>query len=169
MTQFTFKTPGDPASSSPEAEDSIQHFLLGSEFAASGEYEKAEHAFANAVLLAPAFHLARYQLGLLQFSSGRLAVALLTWEPFLAMDEAEALPHFVRGFAMLAQDQLEAARAHFETGLNRNETNPAVFDDIRKVIERMGVARQDDSPVASGEHSANQVLISNYGKSGALH
>jgi tetratricopeptide (TPR) repeat protein len=169
MTQFTSKTPGDPASSSPDAEDSIQHFLLGSEFAASGEFEKAEQAFANAVLLAPAFHLARYQLGLLQFSTRRVAVAFLTWEPLLAMDEAEALPHFVRGFAMLAQDQFEAARAHFETGLNRHETNPAVFDDIRKVIDRIGAARQVDSPAASEEHSANQILISNYGKSGALH
>ena len=59
----------------------VPHFLAGSEYAALGQMEQAEAELANAVLLAPAFHIARYQLGLLQFSSGRAATALVTWEP----------------------------------------------------------------------------------------
>jgi tetratricopeptide (TPR) repeat protein len=150
-------------------ESGVPHFLLGSEYAALGHVEKAELAFANAVLLAPALHLARYQLGLLQFSLGRAAVAFVTWGPLLTLDEREALPHLVRGFAALAQDQAETARAHFECGLARNASNPALSDDIRKVIEEMGNPRQDADQGAPDEQSANHILISNYGKSGTLH
>ena len=150
-------------------ESGLPHFLLGSEFAALGAVDKAELAFANAVLLAPAFHLARYQLGLLQFSSGRAAVALVSWGPLLTLDEGEALPHFVRGFAALAQDQFDAARAHFESGLERNSNNPALSDDIRKVMDRMEAPPEVPVRAAAEDHSANHILISNYGKAGTLH
>src|SRR4051812_25103195 len=52
----------------------LPHFMIGSEHAAAGRMAQAEAEFANAVLLAPLLHLARYQLGLLQFSSGRAAM-----------------------------------------------------------------------------------------------
>ena len=60
---------------------SLPQFLLGAEYATIGKTELAEAAFANATRLAPDFPMARYQLGLLQFSSGRAAMALLTWQP----------------------------------------------------------------------------------------
>src|SRR3954464_14411872 len=90
----------------------IPHFLIGSEHAAAGELEAAEPAFANAVLLAPEFLLARYQLGLLQFSSKRAALALVTWGPLLALAATESLGHYVRGFAALAQDRFAESLDH---------------------------------------------------------
>jgi len=153
----------------------MPHFLAGSEYAAMGQLEKAEAALANAVLLAPAFHIARYQLGLLQFSSGRAAVALVTWEPLIALDETQALGHFVRGFAALAQDDFVQAKAHFTTGLARNMDNAALSADIQKVLQGIDDAQARNSGVASqqpAEHdeAAAHVLLSNYDKySGTLH
>lgn len=155
----------------------IPHFLAGSEYAALGQYEKAEAALANAVLLAPAFDIARYQLGLLQFSSGRAAVALVTWQPLFALDDAQALGHFVRGFAALAQDNFAQAKEHFQAGLERNTGNPALSADIRKVMQGIEDALSKNGPEVPTPHepaeqdpSAAHVLLSNYGKfGGTLH
>ena len=150
-------------------------FLRGSELASFGRVDDAEAAFANAVLLAPGFHIARYQLGLLQFSSGRAAVGLVTWHALFALTDADPLLHFVRGFAALTQDRSESARAHFNEGLSRDGGNASVAADIRKVLDRMdagaaGASSASATPEpARVEPSANHILIANYGKSGTMH
>ncbi len=150
----------------------MPHFLAGSEYAALGQIEQAEAELANAVLLAPAFHIARYQLGLLQFSSGRAAAALVSWQPLFDLDEKQALGHFVRGFAALAQDDFLGAKGNFETGLARNTDNPALSADIQKVLQGISDAQAQPSQPATTreiEPAAAHVLVSNYGKYGTLH
>lgn len=142
----------------------IPHFLIGSEHAAAGNVEAAEAAFANAVLLAPEFHIARYQLGLLQFSSGRAAIALLTWQPLFALAESDPLVHFVRGFAALAQDQFEASLAHYRSGLERNADNPAVSADIGKMIEAVESLLQRPASESTPPGAPGHVLLSGYMK-----
>ena len=148
----------------------LPQFLLGAEFAALGHVTEAEAAFANATRLAPGFPMARYQLGLLQFSSGRAAMALLTWEPLLQLAESDPLPHFVRGFAALANDQFEAALQHFQEGLALNTDNPALGSDIEKVIAGIRA-------LAPNSHDGSQeitdsdahVLLANYQQQGRPH
>lgn len=148
----------------------VPQFLIGSEHASAGNVEAAEAAFANAVLLAPSLAVARYQLGLLQFSSGRAAVALLTWQPLLDLPDADALPHFVRGFAELAQDHFEDALGHFRAGLACAGGNPAIAADISKVIaevERLLAAQGQPATDAAGaaeDARAGHVLLAGYGK-----
>jgi tetratricopeptide (TPR) repeat protein len=142
----------------------LPHFLRGSEYASLGEWEKAEAELANAVLLAPDLHLARYQLGLLQFSSGRAAAALVTWQPLAAAGADASLSEFVRGFAALAQDAFAAARVHFEAGLADPQVNAAVAGDIRKILQKMP---DDHSGSPSGQDqpaSESHVLVANYDK-----
>jgi len=154
-----------------DAASGIPHFLMGSEYAALGEIDKAETALANAVVLAPALHIARYQLGLLQFSSGRASLAFVSWGPLFDLDESQALLHFVRGFGALAQDDFAAAEAHFEAGLLRNHQNPPLSADIQKVIAGIRQAKANNGSAAKteDEQSASHVLVSNYGKFGTLH
>jgi tetratricopeptide (TPR) repeat protein len=154
----------------------MPHFLLGSEYAASGDIANAETSLANAVLLAPGLHIARYQLGLLQFSSGRAAAALVTWGPLFALEETGGLVHFVRGFGALAQDDLEDAQRHFDAGLSRNTENPALSGDIQKVLAgirelQATQASSGPTPSITGDEPqpANHVLVSNYGKVPTLH
>jgi tetratricopeptide (TPR) repeat protein len=149
----------DPASGIP-------HFLMGSEHASLGHFAEAESAFANAVLLSPAFPLARYQLGLLQFSSQRAAMALLTWQPLLDLPESDALLHFVRGLSALARNAFEAALGHFRTGLACEPSNPALCGDIRQLVD--AVEKLERGAGDSADHSqATHVLLSAYG--GRLH
>lgn len=141
----------------------IPHFLIGSEHAAAGDMAAAESAFANAVLLSPEFMLARYQLGLLQFTSSRAAVALVTWGPLFALPSAQSLGHFVRGFAALAQDRFADCLEHLRAGLACDEVNPAVGADIRQVIDAVERLPQVQGG-APRETAASHVLLAGYGR-----
>ncbi|MFI4927378.1 MAG: hypothetical protein ACHP7E_06805 [Burkholderiales bacterium] len=140
----------------------LPHFLIGSEHAAAGNQQAAESAFANAVLLAPGFELARYQLGLLQFSAGRAALALVTWQPLFGPGAQASLGRFVRAFAALAQDGLQEAVALFEAGLACDDLNIAVASDVRQVtagLRALLSSREDGAPPAE-EH----VLLAAYAR-----
>lgn len=144
-------------------ESGIPHFLIGSEHAAAGDIPAAETAFANAVLLSPEFVLARYQLGLLQFSSERAAMALVTWQPLFRLPEQESLGHFVRGFAALAQDQFDEALRHYRSGLACEGTNPSVATDIARVVEAVeGLSRRAGSPAPTPD--SQHVLLAGYAR-----
>jgi len=144
----------------------VPHFLLGAEFAQSGEMPDAEAAFSNAVLLAPRFDMARFQLGLVQFTCGRAAVALVTWQPLFLLDETDPLRAFVNGFAALAQDQFAQAHERFARGVELNSSNAALNADMRKVMQRIqdhvqGNRNGTDKTHESAESGAH-VLLSNY-------
>ena len=156
LSLFARASEADPSSGLP-------HFLIGSEQASAGNFQAAELSFACAVLLSPSFPLARYQLGLLQFSSQRAPLALLTWQPLFQLPEDDALHHFVRGFAALAQDAFDEALQHFRRGLDCKPANPALCADILRVIdavERLGRA-QPESPEGT---VADHVLLSAYAR-----
>jgi len=146
--------------------DARPQFLMGSELAAAGRIDEAEAALANAVLLAPDFHIARYQLGLLQFSAARVAAALVTWAPLAALNEDSPLRHFVQGCATLAQDDLVCARARFEAGLSLDGEKSPAAADVEKVLRALPHASGDaPSPQLAREETSGRlhVLISNYG------
>ncbi|MBL8515565.1 MAG: hypothetical protein JNM76_01240 [Betaproteobacteria bacterium] len=162
------------ASAAPES--GIPHFLIGSELAAAQRYAEAESAFASAVVLSPEFPLARYQLGLLQFTSGRIPMAMMTWEPLLQLAQGP-LPHFVQGFAAMATDNFSKAVSLFQEGISRNHDNPALSRDIEMVIAE--IQSKTDSASAAGERmngaaetdarSEAHVLLANYQQSGLPH
>lgn len=145
----------------------VPYFLIGSEYAALGDMHKAETAIANAVFLDPQFHIARYQLGLLQYTVGRAAAALVTWQPLSLLAHEQGLPQFVRGFIELAHDHFEEAKQHFADGLAEPDVNPSVAGDIRKVLAGMSDVTQTSQaePLPPSPESASaHVLVSTYDK-----
>jgi Tfp pilus assembly protein PilF len=153
--------------------DARAHFLLASELASAGDMGRAESAFANAVLLAPEWPIARYQLGLLQFSGGRAAAALVTWAPLFGLDPSNCLAQFVRGFASLAHDDFAQATSHFRAGLALPSDNAALAGDIEKVLARIAQATATTVTTGSAHgdqpSTASHVLVANYGRIGNLH
>lgn len=141
----------------------LPYFLIGSEHAACGDAQAAEQAFATAVLHAPGLHVARYQLGLLQFSSGRASIALLTWQPLLALGEDLPFPHLVQGFIALAEDRLGHALAHWRLAMERCESNPALAADVARIMAAVAPLRGQEEAAGAGQH----ILVSAYG--GGLH
>ena len=151
----------------------LPRFLLGSEFAAMGEWQKAESELANAVLLDDSLHIARYQLGLLQFTAGRVAMALVTWQPLLARPSSDdGLSDFVQGFMALEQDDFAAARVHFGRGSSCADVNPAVAQDVQRTVAAMP-ASPGEAPLAAPARESQpapaHVLVANYGKTFTVH
>lgn len=150
--------------------EGLPRYLLAAELAARGDMDKAESAFASAVRLAPEFAMARFQLGLLQFSSGRAELALLTWQPLRALPQTDPLPHLVAGFEVLAIDQFDEALGHFQRGLALNHGNDALSGDIEKVIAgTRAVARPAAEAEADGGRPEAHVLLANYQQQGRPH
>jgi len=152
----------------------VPQFLLGSEYASLGDTARAELAFTHAVLLAPDLTVARYQLGLLLFSSGRPALALVTWQPLVSLPETEPLHHFVQGFAELAHDELHGALVHFRRGLAVGSTNAAIVSDIQRVVDGVDALLRQFGPGEPGQgagadEAGEHVLLSNYHQHDSLH
>lgn len=120
--------------------DPVPHFLLGAELAQARHYAEAEAAYAGAVALAPGFAIARYELGTLQFTSSRVPVALVTWQPLMALPEGDPLKLFVQGYAALAQDRFQEALAFFHDGIAANHGNAALNANIRTLMDEIGNA-----------------------------
>lgn len=158
------ETPSDP----------LPHFLLAAELAQMGEMEQAEAAYANTVLLAPAFETARFQLGLLQFTSGRPSLAMLTWSPLLELPDTNAFQHFVQGFASLAADHFDDAAWHLREGMALNQNNAPLNADMQKVLDRIAplisaAAAAVDKTDAQTAKASHHVLLSNYQQDGPVH
>ena len=145
----------------------IPHFLLAAEYMEMGQIQEAEGAYANSILLAPNLHIARFQLGLLQFTSARASLAMLTWQPLMTSDAVEALKLFVQGFVALATDDFQQAISHMQEGMKINDSNPPLNRDMARVIN--DIQKLIDGFAAPTEETSNHVLLANYQKQGSLH
>jgi tetratricopeptide (TPR) repeat protein len=126
--------------------------LLAAEFAENRDMDRAEAAYAAALQRAPDFWIARFQLGLLQFTSARPAVARVTWAPLDSLEEQHPLRLFKRAFEQLAEDDFEGARDLLHEGIAANSANPPLNRDMERLLER--IARQEQGNPA--EHDAPQ-------------
>jgi Flp pilus assembly protein TadD len=152
----------------------LPHFLLAAELAQGGKMEEAEAAYANTVLLAPTFETARFQLGLLQFTSGRVSMAMLTWQPLLQLADTNPFQRFVCGMAELSADRFEEASNHLREGIALNRDNAPLNADMKMMLDRIAqhvgntgsaVERDHEEPAQASHH----VLLSNYQQDGPAH
>ena len=120
-----------------EPGNGVPHLLMAGELMQAGDAVAAEAAYANALLVAPGLAIARWQLGLLQFTQGRAALALVTWQPLLEAGPEDALARFVCGFEALAHDDFARAEQELVRGMQLNTANAALNRDIQHVLDRI--------------------------------
>lgn len=140
--------------------DAVPHFLLGAEYAQIGLVDRALEEFTRAVESNPNLHTARFQLGLLLLTSGRVDEAASAWQPLDALEERDPLRLFRDGMLRLVQDDFDAARVALAAGVESATGNPALAADMRKVIERIDAARGAEA--AAPDAAAGHVLVSAY-------
>ncbi|WP_211473826.1 tetratricopeptide repeat protein [Collimonas humicola] len=152
----------------------LPHFMMGAELAQLGKMAEAEAAYARAVILAPEFSIARFELGVLQFVTARPAIAMVTWQPLLQLPDSDPLKLFALGYAELASDAFDGALHYFEQGIAANTTNAALNGNIGLLIAEIHRLRatQAINPAAPHEEAAaeealpdNHFLLSNYNQS----
>jgi len=111
--------------------------LLAAQYAHAQQMDRAEACYIEALQRAPDFAIARFQLGLLQFSSARPAAALATLAPLDQLPDGHALRLFKNAFACLAQDQLQDARTWLLQGIAGNIDNAPLNGDMQKIIRQI--------------------------------
>lgn len=145
--------------------------LMAAAYAQAGQTDQAEASYIAALQRAPDLAIARFQLGLLQFSAGRPAAALATWAPFDGLGPEEPLRLFRDALACLAQDSFDTAIALFQQGMAANRDNPALNSDMQRFIDainglpgrRPPVAGPDAAPsTADGEARGEHFFLSAY-------
>lgn len=147
--------PGDPR----------LQFLRGSLLAGRRRYPEAREAMAAAVRIAPEYAIARFQLGLLELTSGEPAAALGTWGPLQMLPPDNALHLFAAGLTHMIRDEWAETITKLEKGIaSNNEILPLnrdmqmVIDECRRKLEG-GDTETDSEPV-----SAVQQLLQQFGK-----
>lgn len=112
-------------------------FLYGSVAAGAQEYGEAREAMRRAVDLAPKFHIARFQLGLLLLSSGEPFAAQEAWGPLHSLSQDNYLRIFVNGLCRLIQDDFGDAIRLLEEGITLNRENTPMNRDMQMIIDEI--------------------------------
>lgn len=150
------------------------HFIKGSVLASQQRYIEAYESLKHAVQLAPEFHLARYQLGFFELTSGEADQALSTWGPLLRLPKDLYLRQFVEGATALIRDEFDIAIEHFERGMVLNTENEPMNNDIALLVEKTKALQAGEVP---GSHetgdeavqSATSIILGQFGHHGTRH
>lgn len=116
-------------------------YLFGAELAQNARYEDALAAFNSAIVIDPALHTARFQLGLLHLTMAQPEQSLAVLAALDELPDDNALKHFKRALQALATDDFDACIAAIERGIELNSTNPALNADMSMIVERIHEAR----------------------------
>lgn len=154
--------PGDPR----------LQFLHGSLLAGRSLFAEAHVAMARAVEIAPDYAIARFQLGLLELSSGDAVAADATFAPLAEHPSDDALVLFARGLRHLARDETAAAVALLREGIEVNHAHPLVSRDMGLIIAKIEEGPSPPAaPAADDEEdlSAAHLLLRQYADKGTRH
>lgn len=156
--------------------------LLAAQYMHAKEVDRAEAAFTYALQRAPMFPIARFQLGLLQLTSGRPATAQATWAPLDQLPEKDPLRLFKTGLLAMAADDFSRAQSLLLEGIAQNTENEPLNKDMRMVLDQIAQILQggrraaQPSPASSEADSTHReapapadppsdhFLVSSYGK-----
>lgn len=136
-------------------------FLTGSILAGQGRYAEARQAMQSAIRIAPDYALARFQLGLLELSSGLAEAAQATWAPLLDLPADQPLNLFVRGLHAMIGNDFAAAIALLEDGMARNAGLPPMNRDMGLMVAKMREALAD-TPAGDDVASDAHFLLKQY-------
>ena len=109
-------------------------FLMGSFLAGKGILPKALELLRLALAMAPDFDMARFQLGLLELTSGAPDRAAEIWAPFQQYPDGNFLRLFADGLAYLVRNQFDRAIELLSRGMEANDIIPQYNADLRAMI-----------------------------------
>ncbi|MCF2860236.1 hypothetical protein L1286_22400 [Pseudoalteromonas sp. SMS1] len=131
-------------------------FLLASELAQKQDTAQALKAFEKTVMLDPNMHIARYQYVFFAMVSQASIDYETHLNILLSLDESSYLLHFSAGIQFLLLDQEEKAIQAFRKGLELNNENIALNDDVRNIISLLSGEQTDEQPVVEDENTETE-------------
>jgi tetratricopeptide (TPR) repeat protein len=149
-------------------DNSRAYYLLGAIHAEIGMYDRATEEIARAVELKLDLPTAHFQLGLLHITCGHIEQAEQAWLPLDKLGESDPLLLFKRGMLHLVNDRFNACIDDLNKGIELNNLNEALNEDMRNILAKAEQAR-DMTSITSGiteghkrNESGHHVLLSAY-------
>ncbi len=151
-----------------EPENGPAHYLLGATHAEIGMYDLAASEMETALQHAPQLSSARFQLGLLYLTSGLLEKAEQTWQELSSLNTDDPYYHFCKGLLELANDKFEDCIRSLSKGIDINQHNQPLNNDMQMMIGEAKKALESNSMDTSSpekedsSHSGKHVLLNAY-------
>lgn len=120
-----------------EPDNAKLHYFLGAQHAEIGLYDRAVEEMSRAVTLDPALDTAHFQLGLLHATAARIPEAEQAWQPLDKLGEQHPLYLFKTGLLQLTRDEFEDAAASLRKGMELNQQNPNLNQDMARVLNNI--------------------------------
>ena len=132
--------PGDPR----------LRFLMASILASEKAFDQARIQFEAALDRAPDFAVARFQLGLLHYTSDAFEQAIVVWAPLAQLPETDPLRLFAEGLVLFGKGHVQEGTTQIERGLAANSTNPPLNANIAMILaELTGTAEETEQEATS--------------------
>lgn len=137
-------------------------YLLGAEYAQIGMPDRADQEMEKALVLNPALHAARFQLGLLRMTGGNPDLAKETWRELDVLPDKHAFRLFRDALEALAVNELQRALDFLNQGIVANDFSVDLNRDMVALKQRVEELVGSLPPVeeAVGSH----VLLHGYHK-----
>lgn len=115
----------------------MPHLLRAANFAHADRHDLAEASYVACLTRAPSLAMARFQLGLLQLTRSRPAVARASWEPLLGLADAHPLKLFVLGLLAMLDEDASGACRFIREGIAMNRDNAPLSADMQALLQRL--------------------------------
>ena len=151
-------------------DDARLHFLRGSLLAGSARPIEAHLSLSKAVALDPDYHIARFQLGFFELTSGEEERAIETWRLLHKLEDGHYLKYFYEGLELLVKDQFTEAADTLKAGILANEDNPLLNRDIQLIVDQCDKIIGKERPETSvDEVSATSLFLDRLSSSNSTH
>lgn len=150
----------DAAARHPD--DARPLLLIAAQFAQEGRFDDAEAAYITALHRQPDFAIARFQLGLLQFSANRPVTACATWAPLDALAPSAALRLFKTGMVHLAIDEFTIASSLLQRGIAENRDNAVLNQVMQRLVNDISRLQGSQETQAITPADAEHYLFTAY-------
>ena len=146
--------------------DGNPHHLRGAILASQREPVLAIEAMTQALALDPQLLGARFQLGLLHFTSGNIFEAGSVWQAFDDLPQRHPFRLFKTGMLHLARDEFQDCVALLEQGISLCNT-ASINKDMQRVSDKVRAVVRANAQAAvkvPAQNNSPHVLLSRYGQ-----
>jgi tetratricopeptide (TPR) repeat protein len=129
-------------------------------------YDLAVEEITTALKFNPELSVARFQLGLLHLTSGRVDMAAETWEELHSKGNEDEFYYFCKGLLDLSKDDYQGCIDNITKGIDLNKTNQPLNEDMQMMINeavkaKEGIVTEDSASEAEAEQSTGQHVLLN--------
>ncbi|MBV1789691.1 tetratricopeptide repeat protein [Marinobacterium sp. D7] len=140
-------------------------YLLGALHAEIGMHDLAVEEMARALELdAQLPDTARFQLGLLHLTAGRIDDAEETWKGLEVLGTEHALHLFKTGLLHMVRDEFQESAEALRAGIERNSFSEDLNNDMRRVLRDVENAAGSESSKPADSGDSQRMLLSIYEK-----